>query len=165
MQEDQGGGHFCNTPLGKRTPFQTQASADAVMGHQTGKIVCVVNGDNIMLLIYNAECEDMISSLYKVSHWSNCTPTGFYGQKRAWLCPHRFLRLPCIQGCSVIRELLLAIVLLECSWKAQMFCGLGLVLEYVFEPCKRKCFQVASLVQSRAVLSFWSPVVQIFINF
>lgn len=57
------------------------------MGHQTGKIVCVVNGDNIILLIYNAECEDMISSLYKVSHWSNCTQTGFYGQKRAWLCP------------------------------------------------------------------------------
>ena len=142
MQEDQPGGHFSNTPLGKRTPFQTQASAVAVMGHQTGKIVCVVNGDNIILLIYNAECEDMISSLYKASHWSNCTPTGFYGQKRAWLCPRRFLRLPCIQGCSIIRELLLAIVLLECSQKAQMFCGLGLVLDMYLNHVKESVFKL-----------------------
>lgn len=61
-----------------------KASAAAVMGHQTGKIVRVVNDYNVISLIYNVETEDMISSLWKVSHWSNCTPTGFYDQKRTW---------------------------------------------------------------------------------
>lgn len=40
-----------------------KASAAAVMGHQTGKIVCVVNDYNVISLIYNVETEDMISSL------------------------------------------------------------------------------------------------------
>lgn len=40
-----------------------EASAAAVMGHQTGKIVCVVNDHNVISLIYNVETEDMISSL------------------------------------------------------------------------------------------------------
>lgn len=79
------GEHPCNAHLAKRrTAFQTKASAIAVMGHQTGKIACVVNGYNVISLIYNVESEDMISSFYKVSHWSNCTPTGFYDQKRTW---------------------------------------------------------------------------------
>lgn len=65
----------------RRTAFQIRASAVAVTGHQTGKVVYVVNGYNVVLLIYNVESEDMISSLYKVSHWSNCTPAGFCGQK------------------------------------------------------------------------------------
>jgi len=57
-------------------------AAIGVMGYQTGKIVCVVNGYNIISLTYNVESEGMMVSLYKVSHWSNCPPTWFYGQRK-----------------------------------------------------------------------------------
>lgn len=40
-----------------------------------------VNGYNVISLIYNVESEDMISSFYKVSHWSNCTQLDFMTRK------------------------------------------------------------------------------------